>query len=104
MPARSTCDICGKPTAVQGVWNRCAEHHPCTSNAPHQSQATDLWRELCLTGKQLAEAKQQRDAALAERDRLRDAARAFLALLDRTNFSAVALRGPALDELRRLAE
>ena len=54
------------------------------------------------------------DGALAERDRLRDdlhgaardwydlrtAAHAFLALLDRHQFSSVALRGPELDALR----
>ena len=44
------------------------------------------------------------DWVWAERDRLRDAARAFLDVLDKHQFSSVALRGPALDELRRLAE
>ena len=111
-----------------------------SSNAPHEGQAAQLYRELCqekadhamaLAGwdgmtAQRDRIASERDAALAERDRLRDAladaaqkageyahwargemdrlrdaARAFLLVLDRTTFSAVALKGPELDALRR---
>ena len=79
-----------------------------TSNAPHTTQ---LWQELCQAKAErdrlehaLADAAQKAGEyahwARGEMDRLRDAARAFLALLDRHQFSSVALRGPELDALR----